>query len=113
MKVNSLAVVQQSINANFLALTKRDRLCDVRFEVGLSYGHEETICGIRALFAIQSKPLEAMLFGPMIESNKSTIIQIPDIKPNTFRWLRKYCYNLNPTITFDNVVDILYISENI
>lgn len=63
----------------------------------------------------------AMLFGSMKESHSNTIcvnsndidngIKIPDVTPNAFDFLIKYIHGLNPTVTKENVVDILYLSK--
>ena len=60
-----------------------------------------------------------MLFGSMKESqikSKGSIdnddgIKIPDIKPVAFKFLLKYVNGLNPTISNDDVVDLLYLSK--
>ena len=59
----------------------------------------------------------AMLFGSMKESQSNmshsleNSIKIPDITPNAFDFLIKYIHGLNPPITTDIVVDVLYLSK--
>ena len=38
-------------------------------------------------------------------------IKIPDITSNAFDFLIKYVYGLNPTISNENVVDVLYLGK--
>ena len=60
-----------------------------------------------------------MLFGSMKESqvkskgsiDKDDGIKIPDIKPVAFKFLLEYVNGLNPQISNEDAVDLLYLSK--
>ena len=60
-----------------------------------------------------------MLYGSMKESQLSSNdmnnidngIKLPDITPNAFDFLLKYIYGLNPSVSDDISVDLLYLSK--
>ena len=69
--------------------------------------------GIRLLFAAQSPVFKQMLFGSMMESNKSTDVIIHDLTIKQFQWLKAYVYHIDDIaqINPDNVVNILQMSD--
>ena len=72
-----------------------EQLSDVVFDVGNEQTGKGKIHGIRALFAAQSEPLKAMLFGKMAELNPDKRIEINDISPQAFNTFKLYCYGGN------------------
>ena len=98
-------------NQNVESLLKNAELCDVTFRVGNTSCGVRDFCGIRALFACQSNIFKLMLFGKMSESKPNSIVVINDIDPDSFEIFQKYCYGLNPLITMNNVVSLLYIGD--
>ena len=110
-----------SANQVIESLVSNKELSDVTFQVGVtpkgkdsldSTREEETIPGIRALFACHSPVFKKMLFdSKMSESKPNSTVTINDINPKHFKTFQRYCYNLNPSINIDNVVSLLYISD--
>eukprot|EP01084_Bolivina_argentea_P034165 63231_1 len=104
--ISSFNTLNIYVRSNFEKLCD-EKFCDVTFKVG-EQGKEYH--ALRALFAIHSRVFETMLYGSMIESSLDSI-ELQDIKPNTFEFLRLFCYGLDPVLNAKNVVGILQCSD--
>ena len=67
--------------------------------------------GNRMLFAAHSNVFDKMLFGSMMESNKSNNVIIHDLTCEQFQWLKDYVYHQDPKLTPENLVSILQMSD--
>ena len=102
-------------------LYNNERFSDIAFQVSkrefFQFDSEENVdndgdyvifYGIKALFACQSPVLERYLYSDM---NRMFTIKLDGISSESFDFLMKYCYGLNPILTIKNVSQILHCSE--
>lgn len=81
-------------------------LCDATFAIGAEATQFNVVS---ALFAIHSTELNSMLSA----NEDASVMEIEDVTPSCFTFLREYFYCLNPIITVQNVSDILYASNKL
>ena len=99
-------------------------LADVIFEVAPNANNmqsekEKFFSCVGALFAIHSNVFSEMIFGVNLNRKDQNVqaaqnrktIKLKDIDCKTFVFLRSYVYGLNPQITNDNIVDVLYCAN--
>ena len=106
-KVSSFRTLSIHARSNFAKLLESDKFCDVTFVVG---EEKKEYPVVRAMFAIHSNVLESMLYGNMLESTLGRI-ELMDITPSTFEFLRLFCYGLDPELNAKNVVGILQCAD--
>ena len=98
-------------------------MSDVIFEIHSNESDmiAEKIYGIRMCFACQSKVFKNILFENInkngtsssnnYDNNKKLLVIINDIDINTFKWLKKYCYSINPKININNIISIIKMAD--
>ena len=101
------------LDDNYEALLTDHTLSDVQFEIISGADEEEnnTYYGCRALFAIHSEVFKRMLFGQMMEGDCNNIVRLNDISCETFEFIQRCFYGLNPVLNANNVVPILCASD--
>ena len=108
-QIPSKSIKQEKITKSLTDET----ICDVEFEVSTGSQSDDIAryACIGALFAIHSKVLNEMIVDPEKKDQKAPImkvIKLDDIDSQTFDFLKCYVYGLDPKITNNNVIDILY-----
>eukprot|EP01084_Bolivina_argentea_P049479 90986_1 len=100
------------IQSNFESLLTNKQLCDVIFEVGNEFNKKQFHC-IKCLFAIHSPIFHELLYSQSNRTNNNNkyIIEILDITPDAFEYIRALFYGLNPQIKMTNVIQILHASN--
>eukprot|EP01084_Bolivina_argentea_P273232 465365_1 len=92
---------------NIRNTAEEQKMNDVEFVVGKEKEH---FSGIRAIFAAQSEPIKAMLYGTMYESLNGKVI-LEDITPQAFRYFRNIAYLKNPELKLNNLIDVMYLGK--
>ena len=99
-----------SLSNNMQNALKNSNFHDVEFCVGRGE-NQETFVGSRLFYAIHSKVLENMLFGPMKESLTENQVIIPDVHPLAFRYFQGLVYSQHPPLNYDVAVHVLYLAQ--
>lgn len=63
--------------------------------------------GLKALFAVKSTTFRDLLYS----GNNVNRITLADISASAFEFVRDWCYELSPQLSFDNVVDVLHAAK--
>ena len=79
---------------------------DATFVIGRDCTHFKVN---RVGLAAISSVFEAMLYGQMKEGQRDSKVIIDDIDADGFRCILNYAYCGNPNITYENVLDVLYL----
>jgi hypothetical protein len=108
LPVKKLDTLQQALGG----LVDDAHLSDVIFFVGPD---KTTIYGHKLLFAAQSEPFRAMLYGNMKEAqvsmNGCQVVELPDMDPVIFRKIQTFLYKGEVEIEMEEVMDILQASH--
>ena len=86
------------------ALSQTPDFSDITFQVG-----DQQFFGLKAIFAIKSGVFRTMLYPEY--GQEIRFIEINNISAEAFKFIRDFFYDLNPELTFENVINVLNASK--
>ena len=89
--VTFLIKSSENVNVNDLALDSDEFDINTNPSVSKDNVNTHRFGGHRLLFAAQSEVFKQMLFGSMMESDKSNDVIIHDLNVEQFKWLKALC----------------------